>query len=404
MKKKVFKAIAGSAAACFLAGVIIVSGGNRNAAAEDGYIANYTFEDGQVGDFMNNGLTLTIEEGKNSDAGAQFGENVSGNACLKVSDRSKGNDWWERNGVKFDLKKLTPGVRYEVSFDFTHDNGEVEEKGYSVQRAFKIGTYFSKGDDGSDPEVTDMYGQIGSLMGVEQGAWERITGTITVQEDAVNSDGEYYMYIFMGYPEAAGEGGNVSYKDKNTEDYYIDNFTVKEYVAPTEKPAATQEPAPTQEPPAAPAPTPYIDTTVGSGLEIGYEEAVGNLVYVVTGTDTVEVKEFDTPKSSLVIPSSVVIEDYTFKVTTVAANAFKGDSDIKKLTIGDNVTGIGKNAFFKCTSLKKITIKSSSIKSIGKKAFKKTSAKATVKVPKAKKAAYKKLLKKAGISAKAKIK
>ncbi len=403
MRKKVFKAIAGCAAVCFLAGVIIVSGGNRNATAEDGYIANYTFEDGNVGEFMQNGLTFTIEEGKNSDAGAQYGETVTGNACLKVSDRSKGNDWWERNGVKFDLKKLTPGVRYEVSFDFSHDNGEVEEKEYSVQRAFKIGTYFSEGGDGSEEGTTAMYGQIGSLMGVEQGAWERITGTITVKEDAVNSDGEYYLYIFMGYPEAAGEGGNVSYTDKNTEDYYIDNFVIKEYVAPTAAPTASPSPAPTMEAPAA-EPTPYVDTMVGSGLEVGYEEAVGSLLYVVTGIDTVQVKEFDKPKTSLVIPDTVVIEDYTFKVTSIAANAFKADSDIKKLTIGANVTSIGKNAFFKCTSLKKITIKSTSINSIGKKAFKKTAKKATVKVPKAKKAAYKKLLKKAGISKKAKIK
>lgn len=227
-----------------------------------------------------------------------------------------------------------------------------------------------------------------------------------VKEDAVNSDGEYYMYIFMGYPEAAGEGGSVSYQDKNTEDYYIDNFVIKEYVAPTPKPEASPTPVPPVDEPtiAPPAATPYVDTTVGSGLENGYEEAVGNLLYVVTGNDTVQVKEFDTPKSSLVIPDTVVIEDYTFKVTSIAANAFKGDSDIKKLTIGANVTTIGKNAFFKCTSLKKITIKSSSITSIGKKAFKKTSAKATVKVPKAKKAAYKKLLKKAGIAKKAKIK
>lgn len=406
MRKKVFKAIAGCAAACFMAGLIAVSGGNKDASAEDNYIANYTFEDGVTGDFMNNGLSFTIEDGKNSDAGAQFGETVSGNACLKVSDRSKGNDWWERNGVKFDLKKLTPGVRYEVSFDFSHDNGAVESKGYGVQRAFKIGTYFSKGGDGSDSNVTAMYGQIGSLMGVEQGAWERITGTITVKEDAVNSDGEYYMYIFMGYPEAAGEGGSVSYQDKNTEDYYIDNFVIKEYVAPTPKPEASPTPVPPVDEPtiAPPAATPYVDTTVGSGLENGYEEVVGNLLYVVTGNDTVQVKEFDTPKSALVIPDTVVIEDYTFKVTSIAANAFKVDSDIKKLTIGANVTTIGKNAFFKCTSLKKITIKSSSITSIGKKAFKKTSAKATVKVPKAKKAAYKKLLKKAGIAKKAKIK
>ena len=58
MRKKVFKAIAGCAAACFMAGLIAVSGGNKDASAEDNYIANYTFEDGVTGDFMNNGLKI----------------------------------------------------------------------------------------------------------------------------------------------------------------------------------------------------------------------------------------------------------------------------------------------------------------------------------------------------------
>lgn len=39
MRKKVFKAIAGCAAACFMAGLIAVSGGNKDASAEDNYIA-----------------------------------------------------------------------------------------------------------------------------------------------------------------------------------------------------------------------------------------------------------------------------------------------------------------------------------------------------------------------------
>lgn len=425
MRKKVFKAIAGCATACFMAGLIAVSGGNKDASAEDNYIANYTFEDGVTGDFRDNGSVFTIEEGKNSNAGEQFNQEVTGNACLKV-DRTKGNDWWERNGASFDLKKLTPGVRYTVSVDVYHENDAVAEKGYGIQRAFKIGVFFENGYEYSGNDIIDAngnritseeekaqvietqnakYNQIGPLLGAEKGYWERLEGTFTVKDDAASLAGNCYLNVFMAYPEEAGVGNNVSYTVQNKEGYYIDNFVIKEYVAPTPKPEASPTPVPSNEPTAVPpVATPYVDTTVGSGLEVGYEETVGNLLYVVTGNDTVQVKEFDTPKSSLVIPDTVVIEDYTFKVTSIAANAFKGDSDIKKLTIGANVTTIGKNAFFKCTSLKKITIKSSSITSIGKKAFKKTSAKATVKVPKAKKAAYKKLLKKAGIAKKAKIK
>ncbi|MFR2011792.1 MAG: leucine-rich repeat domain-containing protein [Christensenellales bacterium] len=281
-----------------------------------------------------------------------------------------------------------------VTFDIYHENQATAD--FSSNRACIVHTL-------------DDWGQIGQPMAAPSEEWERISQEFTYHKQAEKYDGTMQdvklLYIEFAYPEATQSQGD-SYKIENKEEYYIDNFSIKKYVAPTPKPEASPTPVPPVDEPtiAPPAATPYVDTTVGSGLENGYEEAVGNLLYVVTGNDTVQVKEFDTPKSSLVIPDTVVIEDYTFKVTSIAANAFKGDSDIKKLTIGANVTTIGKNAFFKCTSLKKITIKSSSITSIGKKAFKKTSAKATVKVPKAKKAAYKKLLKKAGIAKKAKIK
>ena len=41
----------------------------------------------------------------------------TGTACLKVV-RGSDDDWWERAGVKFDLKTLTPGVQYKVAIDF----------------------------------------------------------------------------------------------------------------------------------------------------------------------------------------------------------------------------------------------------------------------------------------------
>ena len=143
-----------------------------------------------------------------------------------------------------------------------------------------------------------------------------------------------------------------------------------------------------------------------NGIRMAVEEAVKGITYKVTGKDTVAVVEFDEPKSKLNIPATISFEDdeFTYKVTAINANAFKGESDIKSVTIGANVATIGKNAFSGCKSLKKVTIKSKAIKSIGKKAFKGTAKKITVKSPKAKKAAYKKLLKKAGISKKAKFK
>ncbi len=127
-------------------------------------------------------------------------------------------------------------------------------------------------------------------------------------------------------------------------------------------------------------------------------------------------------RASIVIPSTVRIDGITYKVTGIAANAYKGDSGIRKVTIGKNVTSIGANTFSKCANLKSVTIPAN-VKSIGKQAFynckslknvtikttKLTSSKvganafkgihkkAVIKVPKSRVRAYKKILKKRGV-------
>ena len=153
-------------------------------------------------------------------------------------------------------------------------------------------------------------------------------------------------------------------------------------------------------------------------------------------------------KTSISIAATVKKNGVTYKVTSIATNAFKGYSTLKKVTIGKNVTSIGKSAFYKCkklktvsmggnvttigdkafygcTSLKKITIpgktkkigvqafakckqlsqvtiKSSLLteKNVGKQAFTGIHKKAVVKVPSEKKKVYKKWLKKKGVNGK----
>ena len=374
MRKNIIKAIAGCAAFCFMAGMIIASG-NNNVAAEDNYVCNYDFNDGFTADELyGNFATVTLEEGLNSTMDG--GSGTDGN-CIKISNRGK-QDWWEKNALAYKLTKLEVGKKYTITFDIYHENGETAD--WPPVRACIVHTQ-------------DDWGQIGQPMAAPANDWERVTWDFDYTT-ALN-----YIYIEFAYPEATDNNENNAYTIKNTETYYIDNFSIKEYVAPTAAPpAATATPEPVV------TPEPALPPAVDAGLDIGYEEVVGTILYSVTGKDTVAVKGFDDPKSKIVIPDTVVIEDYTYKVTSIDANAFKLETDVKSLTIGANVTTIGKSAFFKCSSLKKITIKSAAISSIGKKAFKGTHAKATVKVPKTKKAAYKKLLKKAGISKKAKIK
>ena len=97
---------------------------------------------------------------------------------------------------------------------------------------------------------------------------------------------------------------------------------------------------------------------------------------------------------TVTIPSTITVNGISCKVTSIAANAFKGQKKLKKVTFGANVTTIGKKAFFNCSSLKKITVKSKVLKKVGAKAFSKINSNAKVKVPKNKKKAYKKVFKK----------
>lgn len=134
----------------------------------------------------------------------------------------------------------------------------------------------------------------------------------------------------------------------------------------------------------------------------------GSLKYTITksaskdGTVTVTAPVKKT-YTGITIPSTVKIEGYTFKVTAVAASAFKNNTKLAKVTLGANLTSIGKEAFYGCKALKTITVQTKSLKSIGTNAFRGIYAKATIKVPSAKLTAYKNLFKGKGQSSSVKI-
>lgn len=197
----------------------------------------------------------------------------------------------------------------------------------------------------------------------------------------------------------------------------------------------------------------------GTGTSTGTEDLIpkkgtvlksGNNSYKVTKAgSTVSFVKTASKSTKVTIPETVKIGNITYKVTSIANNAFKNNKKVKtitigknvtaigvsafsgckklsKVTIGNNVTTIGKSAFYKCTSLKKITIpskvitigtsafsgcnklaaitiKSTKLKSVGKNAFKNIKSTAKIKVPSKKLKAYNKTLKKKGQSSKVKI-
>lgn len=73
-------------------------------------------------------------------------------------------------------------------------------------------------------------------------------------------------------------------------------------------------------------------------------------------------------KASVSIPSEIKIDGKRYKVTSIAAGAFRNNKYIKTVTIGKNVKTIGKNAFRGCKKLKSVTI-GEKVKAIGAGAF-----------------------------------
>ncbi|MGN0367805.1 MAG: leucine-rich repeat domain-containing protein [Wujia sp.] len=179
----------------------------------------------------------------------------------------------------------------------------------------------------------------------------------------------------------------------------------------------------------------------------------GSVYKVVKQGSVVEYsKPVNTAVTSVTVPATVTINQVTYKVTSIAKNAFKGCKKLKTVKLGANITTIGANAFYgcskltsvtlnaklttigdkafsKCTALAKITIpanvtkigkqafygdkklatitiKTNKLKNskVGSKAFGSIHTKATVKVPKAKINDYKKMLKSKGLGSKAKVK
>ncbi len=133
--------------------------------------------------------------------------------------------------------------------------------------------------------------------------------------------------------------------------------------------------------------------------------------YQVTGTGgKTPTVRYAAPKSktgrTVKIPASVKINGVSYKVTSIAANAFKNNKKVQKIEIGKNIVSIGKKAFANCKNLKTITISSMNLtdETISEDAFSGISADVTIKVPKSKYKEYKKLLRKKGLSKKVRIK
>lgn len=131
-------------------------------------------------------------------------------------------------------------------------------------------------------------------------------------------------------------------------------------------------------------------------VPVGTKYKINGNVYKVTKVSSeVSLIQGNAAVKNCTIPKTVTADKVSYKVTSIAAKAFKNNKKLKTVTIGTNITKIANNAFYKCKALKTVKINTVKLtkKTAGKKAFNGASAKMVIKVPKKVKNAYKKVFK-----------
>ena len=100
--------------------------------------------------------------------------------------------------------------------------------------------------------------------------------------------------------------------------------------------------------PSAPAAQIPTQTAIAAAPAKGDVVKDKNASYTVSDVKNKTV-EYKAPasktKTSAAIPATVKVNGVSYKVTSIAKNAFKNNKKLKKVTIGANITSIGANAF-----------------------------------------------------------
>ncbi len=102
-----------------------------------------------------------------------------------------------------------------------------------------------------------------------------------------------------------------------------------------------------------------------SYAQIGKTYTSGKAKYKVTNLDEVTYVKCTASKSvkSITVPDTVKIKGATYRVATVAANAFKGYSKARSITIGSSVKTLKAKSFYGASKLKTVTLKTKKLKS-----------------------------------------
>ncbi len=130
-------------------------------------------------------------------------------------------------------------------------------------------------------------------------------------------------------------------------------------------------------------------------LKKGSKVTSGKYTYLITGTSakggTVSLAGSKKKLTEVKIPVQIRVQGKKYKVTGIAANAFKNNKKMEFVLLSEQIRSIGKNAFAGCSKLKAVVMKTSRLDTVGRNAFRGTGKDVTVKTPKEKWNAYAKL-------------
>lgn len=133
--------------------------------------------------------------------------------------------------------------------------------------------------------------------------------------------------------------------------------------------------------------SPFVFVKVSAAK--GYTAKVAGAKYTVTSASkkTVTYVKAPTGKKTVKVPAAVKLADgKTYKVTKIAAKAFKSNKTVTKVVVGRNVTKIAKSAFYHMPKLRTVQVASKHLKRAAtvKASFKGSKLKGTLKVTTAK--------------------
>ena len=270
-----------------------------------------------------------------------------------------------------------------------------------------------------------------SKTGANDGAINQVSTAMEYSTDAV-----HWTRVCAGTSVSGLAAGSYYVRYAQTENYLASPAsTVVIGVAPatSTETGSTTESSTTTEADTATEATTEEQNAQQTPAKKGTKLTTGQATVKVTNASTKDPQvSYEAPKSkkakTITVPDTVEINGVTYKVTSIAKNAFAKQKQLKSvtigkhvttigerafagckklqtITIGKSVTKIGKNAFTGCKNLKKITILTTKLtkKTVAKDAFKGVSADVKIVVPKKKLKAYKSLFRQKGLSKKIKL-